>query len=104
MLKPVEPESFSRIRHTYAWRKLAAQVVEEEPTCRIRLPGCTGVSTCADHIKSVLVRPDLVLVRSNCQGACRHCNQVKAAGDAPNMLEPKALGFFDTSAVDDDVE
>ncbi len=32
-------------------RKLRARVLREEPTCRLRLPGCTGVSTTVDHIQ-----------------------------------------------------
>lgn len=56
------------------WRKLRAQVLKEEPTCRIRLPGCTHTATTADHIIPASQRPDLYLVRSNIRGACSQCN------------------------------
>jgi len=59
---------------TRAWRRLALQVVAEEPVCWLRLPGCTSRSTSADHIIPVSTRPDLALVRSNCRGACKSCN------------------------------
>lgn len=65
-------------RETYAWRKLRAQVVREEPTCRLGFPRiCTVVSTTADHILPVSERPDLALVRSNCRGSCRPCNDAR---------------------------
>ena len=57
-----------------AWKTLALQVVREEPICWLRLPGCTIRSTTADHIIPVSRRPDLLLVRANCRGACRSCN------------------------------
>ena len=56
------------------WRELAAQVRREEPVCWLRLPGCTGVSTTANHIIPAAVRPELAHTRSNLRGACRNCN------------------------------
>lgn len=65
-------------RQTRAWTKLRDQVVREEPTCRLRFPTiCTTISTTADHITPVSVRPDLALERTNCRGACRPCNEAK---------------------------
>lgn len=61
-------------RGTRAWRKLRAQVVAEEPTCQVRGPRCTGLSTTADHIIEVDLRPDLALERGNLRGACGPCN------------------------------
>lgn len=67
-------------RHTRAWRKLRDQVVDDEPTCRLRFPGiCTITSTTADHIKPVSTHPELALVRSNCRGACGPCNEARRA-------------------------
>lgn len=66
-------------RSTRAWRKLKDQVVEEEPDCRLQLPGCTFVSTTADHILTVRDRPDLALVRSNLRGSCESCNRRRLA-------------------------
>jgi 5-methylcytosine-specific restriction endonuclease McrA len=62
------------LRRTHAWKLLAKQVVREEPVCWLRLPGCTMVSTSADHVISIVSQPSLALVRSNCRGACRSCN------------------------------
>jgi 5-methylcytosine-specific restriction endonuclease McrA len=59
------------------WRLLALRVVREEPVCWLRLPGCTIRSTTADHIIPVSQRPDLLLVRANCRGACRSCNTAR---------------------------
>ncbi len=35
---------------TRAWRRLRAEVIKAEPSCWLRLPGCTHISTTADHI------------------------------------------------------
>lgn len=93
---------------TRAWRKLRAQVIREEPTCRLRLAGCTGLSTTGDHIIPVSARPDLRYVRANVQGACASCNYKR--GHTPiGMLDhlrcgptqprqhssASALAFFD---------
>ena len=62
-------------RHTRAWRRLRQRVLAEEPTCRLRLEGCTLVSTVGAHIISVKDRPDLALERSNVRGTCAACNR-----------------------------
>lgn len=87
-------------RHTRAWRKLRDQVVDEEPTCRLRFPGvCTLVSTTADHIKPVVDHPELALERSNCRGACAPCNEARR--NVPNESlnlgagRSPALSIFD---------
>lgn len=67
-------------RSTRAWRVLRDRVVREEPTCQLRLPGCTTWSTTADHIVPYAIRPDLAMVRTNLQGACTHCNSSKGKG------------------------
>jgi 5-methylcytosine-specific restriction endonuclease McrA len=82
-----------------AWRRLRAQVIREEPQCRLRLEGCTGYSQTADHIIPKVLRPDLVMVRANCQGACRHCNAKRgkktlAQARAPRVTAARALDFF----------
>lgn len=73
-------------RGSRAWRKLRDQVVEDEPLCWLRLPGCTTVSTTADHVTPFKERPDLALLRGNLRGACHHCNSSKQA----RKLQPKA--------------
>lgn len=84
-------------RETRAWRKLRDQVVREEPICQLQLPGCTTISTTADHIETVKDRPDLAMERANHQGACRPCNQ-RRNDKKMSELKPrnlaKALDFF----------
>lgn len=63
-----------------AWPKLRAQVLHEEPTCRLGLPGCTYVSTEVDHIQSR--KRGGSDVRSNLQGTCMSCHQKKTRGEA----------------------
>lgn len=65
-------------RQTRAWRVLRDQVVGDEPTCRLRIPGiCTTVSTTADHIRTVEEAPELALKRDNLRGACEPCNRAR---------------------------
>lgn len=79
---------------TRAFKKVRLQVIKEEPTCRLRLPGCTGISEEADHIIPKSERPDLYLVRSNLRGACGHCNRKRGVSDI-HVDRPAALDFFD---------
>lgn len=85
-------------RSTRAWRKLRDQVVREEPTCWLRLAGCTTWSTTADHVLTVKARPDLAMVRENLRGACHHCNASRGDTPVDQLSTPataQALGFFD---------
>jgi 5-methylcytosine-specific restriction endonuclease McrA len=83
---------------TQAWKQLRARVLAEEPTCRLQLPGCTTISTTADHIIPRSQRPDLELVRANVQGACKSCNykrgnaDVQALKPAPARAAPANSG------------
>lgn len=61
------------------WKKLRAQVIREEPFCRLRLIGCTLRSDTADHIITVKQRPDLRFCRANLRGSCQHCNRVRGS-------------------------
>ena len=88
--------------HHRAWRKLRDTVVREEPRCQLRLPGCTGASTTADHVIPRSIRPDLTLVRANLRGSCQSCNlkrgnkslsAVRAASERAAQ-PPQALRFF----------
>jgi 5-methylcytosine-specific restriction endonuclease McrA len=65
------------LRACQAWRRLAREVIRQEPLCWLRLPGCTIRSTTADHVIPLSQRPDLLLVRSMVRGACRHCNETR---------------------------
>lgn len=81
---------------TTAWRKLRAQVIAEEPLCWLRLPGCTRISTTADHVIPVSVRPDLEYVRANLRGACAHCNYSRGKKPAGALIvRTDALSYFD---------
>lgn len=89
-------------RQTRAWVRLRDQVVREEPTCRLRFAGiCTVVSTTADHIEPVTVRPELALVRSNCRGACAPCNDARKTVPDANLVTggkpSEALSIFGRS-------
>lgn len=57
-----------------AWRRLREQVLRDQPLCQIRGPGCTGLSTTADHIIPKSKAPHLTMARANLRGACAHCN------------------------------
>lgn len=86
-------------RHSRAWRKLRDLVVLEEPDCRLRLPGCTGISTTADHIEHFVTHPHLALERSNLRGSCETCNKKRGKKtDAQLALgtaqRPRALDIF----------
>lgn len=78
-------------------RALRARVVREEPLCWLRLPGCTEVTTTADHVLTVKQRPDLVLVRANLRGACESCNYKRNDKTLDDLVpdSAEALGFFD---------
>ena len=96
-----EPTTFRagpiRNGSTRAWRKLRAQVLAEEPLCRIRIDGtCTTISTQADHIIPIALRPDLAMVRANIQGACAPCNRYKGSSGitAESSRHAEALAFF----------
>jgi 5-methylcytosine-specific restriction endonuclease McrA len=84
----------ARLWRTQEGKRLSAQVVSEEPLCRIRLAGCTDISTQADHIIAISVQPALWNVRDNLQGACAWCNNHRQARDLAEMHEPQALSFF----------
>jgi 5-methylcytosine-specific restriction enzyme A len=64
---------------TYEWRKLRARVIQQQPYCALRLPGCTLYSKQVDHIVSANDRPDLFLVRSNLRGVCAACHHKRSA-------------------------
>lgn len=77
--QPWEKRPSPQTYNSAEWKRLRARVLREEPTCRLRLPGCTGRSTTAAHIQSVAERPNLFLVRSNVRGSCASCNHREAS-------------------------
>jgi 5-methylcytosine-specific restriction endonuclease McrA len=74
---------------TTAWRRLRALVLDrDEHTCQVRLPGCTGVATHADHItpksRGGTDHP------GNLRGSCRSCNLHRGTGPDPDP-SPKRI-------------
>jgi hypothetical protein len=76
-----------RLRSTHAWRTLARRTIREEPYCWLKLPGCTRISTTADHVIPISIRPDLALVRANTRGACKSCNYRRGDTSANQLDE-----------------
>jgi 5-methylcytosine-specific restriction enzyme A len=58
-----------------AWPRLRAQVLREDPRCRLGLPGCTVVSTQVDHILPRSAGGSDV--RENLRGVCVSCHRRK---------------------------
>ena len=82
---------------TSAWRRLRAQVLAEEPSCWLQLPGCTHIADEVDHVIPYSQAPDLDMVRSNLRGVCRSCNRKRGNASARDVAprRPAALRFFD---------
>lgn len=101
MIRPHESSSINSRGGSRAWRRMVAQVVREEPLCRLRLYGCTIRSTTADHIIPKKYRPDLAMVRANLRGSCVNCN-LKRGTKTPRQMAAmrqsqkpaRALAFF----------
>jgi len=81
--------------NTWGWRQLRDQVIREEPLCQLQLPGCTHISTTADHIIPRSQAPQLAYARQNLRGSCRSCNDKKSNHPAQHFTRPRALAFFD---------
>lgn len=62
---------------TRRWRAVRARVIRRDPLCQLGLPGCTTVSTTADHIVPFARGGDLYDM-SNLRGACFPCNRKKS--------------------------
>ncbi len=66
--------------YTYRWAKYSKRFLsrEENVLCRLRLPGCTNIARCVDHIDPPDSAEDpRFWESSNHQAACIHCNSVK---------------------------
>ena len=62
---------------TRRWRTVRARVLKRDPLCLLVLPGCTTISTTADHILPVARGGDLYDM-DNLRGACASCNRAKS--------------------------
>ena len=63
-------------------------VIAREPTCHWRLPGCTQISTTADHLKAVAEGGGHEL--ENLVGSCRPCNEKRGAAEGRATQKGKA--------------
>ena len=85
-------------RGTRAWYVLRDQVISEEPLCWLRLPGCSMLSTTADHVIPWVDAPHLAMERHNLRGACLPCNSRrgrKRIDELSTVGTSEALRFFD---------
>ncbi len=71
------PTPLDPLYQSQRWRKIVRQHLASDPSCRLRMPGCTLVATCVDHITSPYDGGDF-WHPANRQSACVHCNSVKA--------------------------
>lgn len=70
-----------------AWRQARAQTLERDGyECQLRLKGCTGKATQADHIIPVAEGgPPFEL--ANLRAACEHCNTSRGAARVHAMAK-----------------
>jgi 5-methylcytosine-specific restriction endonuclease McrA len=69
-----------------SYRRNRLIAIQREPLCHWRLPGCTGKSTQADHLRPVSRGGTNDL--SNLVGSCRHCNEARGR-DLGNRMKRK---------------
>ena len=72
------PSRTSSVEHR-RWRE--AVLRRDRFVCRLRLPGCTGRATEADHVVPV-AEGGACYDPANGQGACASCHAVKTAAEA----------------------
>lgn len=65
--------------YTRKWRTISRKVRRRNPLCALRLPGCTGLATAADHILPLSLGGTSTF--ANAQPACTACNNAKKALD-----------------------
>lgn len=58
------------------YKRERAELLDERPLCELRLPGCTGVATTADHPVALAAGGDR---RQALVPACASCNSRKGA-------------------------
>jgi 5-methylcytosine-specific restriction protein A len=80
--------------YTKGWRQLRAQVLREEPLCRLCLKGSAGLrprvepAVEVDHIVPVTLAPELRLKRSNLQPLCKRCHRLKTIMEQSPLRQP----------------
>jgi 5-methylcytosine-specific restriction enzyme A len=75
------------------YRRNRAIVIQREPTCHWRLPGCTGRSTQADHLRPVSQGGSNNL--DNLVGSCRSCNEARGRAVGNELKRRRAKGEWD---------
>jgi hypothetical protein len=70
------------------YRRNRAIVLKRDPWCRLRLPGCTGRSTTADHVISVAKGGTNDL--GNLRGSCGNCNQLRGGAEGRATAKRRA--------------
>ena len=75
---------YARTISGWEWTRRVRRVIERDGgVCRVRLPGCTGVATTADHVIGVAewrgrrLPADGVDAEDNLQASCRACNEAR---------------------------
>lgn len=72
-----------------AWRKIRLEVLERDGwRCRVRLPGCTDIATCVDHIMPI-VQGGRWLDPLNLRASCTHCNSARV--HMTDVADPQPL-------------
>jgi 5-methylcytosine-specific restriction endonuclease McrA len=81
---------------TAEWKKLRIRVLRRDPRCRYELPGCTGISTIADHIIAGAFGGSDDM--DNLAGICASCSAKKSsaeghhgAGHNVSIPQPKPI-------------
>lgn len=64
-------------RRAQAWSRAVLDTFGT--VCWLKLPGCTGLATTADHVISRRDRPDLKYLVANGRPACKPCNSRRQA-------------------------
>lgn len=67
------------------WRRIRARILRRDPTCQLRLDGCTNTSTEVDHIGSADDHREHML-----RGVCHPCH-AKRTQDQAQAAKPKRL-------------
>jgi 5-methylcytosine-specific restriction protein A len=65
-----------------------AIVLAKNPLCRLRLQGCTGKSTTADHVVPVAKGGTNDL--GNLRGSCGNCNQLRGGAEGRATAKRRA--------------
>jgi 5-methylcytosine-specific restriction protein A len=79
--------------YTSRWREYSKWYLSQADNqlCKIKLPGCSIIADCVDHVKPVDKDDPRFWIESNHQAACRHCNSVKGRRELDTQGGIKSL-------------